>query len=285
VIDLAFITYNRLEYTRRSLASILADPAEDFSLTIWDNASTDGTAEYLKTEVRDPRIKDIVCSKTNIGQVPAVNKIWSQSHAELLGKLDNDCLMTPGWTRILAQAHHDIPKLGIVACFHFFESDFDFKRAEHKIQTFGPHRILRHPWTCGTGFLIKRSVYQECGPITGSATTDYWIKLARRGYINGFYYPLIFQEHMDDPKSRYCQLKDQAAIRAAKGVTVTPEHPKVQDVNGLFWWREEVLSTLLDEPWDVRYYVGWRNRLRRLARAASRLGQPKPAPRQPRLAN
>lgn len=41
-IDLVFITYNRLDYTKLALASVLADPREDFSLTIWDNASTDG---------------------------------------------------------------------------------------------------------------------------------------------------------------------------------------------------------------------------------------------------
>ena len=47
-IDLVFITYNRLDYTKKSLASILADPTEEFNLYIWDNASTDGTREYLK---------------------------------------------------------------------------------------------------------------------------------------------------------------------------------------------------------------------------------------------
>ncbi len=273
MIDLAFVTYNRVDYTRKSLASILADPTEEFSLTIWDNASTDGTAEYLRREVRDPRIREIVYSRTNIGQIPAVNQIWSQSKADLLGKLDNDCIMTPGWTRILAKAHEDIPKLGVVACFHFFESDFDYSRAAHKIQKFGSHRILRHPWTCGTGFLIKRSTYEESGPIDGDATTHYWIKMALRDYINGFYYPLVFQEHMDDPKSQYCQLKDQATFEAARGVTVTLEHPKINSVGGLYWWRDEVLTNLLDGPWEVRYYVGWRDWIRKLkkrVRASSR---------------
>ena len=100
-IDLVFITYNRLEYTKLALASVLADPTEDFRLTIWDNASTDGTVEYLKNEVSDHRISDIVLSKENVGQIVAVNEIWGKSKADLLGKLDNDCLMTPGWTRIL----------------------------------------------------------------------------------------------------------------------------------------------------------------------------------------
>jgi hypothetical protein len=58
-------------------------------------------------------------------------------------------------------------------------------------------------------------------------------------------------------------LKDRAAFEAAKGVTVTLEHPKVKNLDGLHWWREEVLSNLLDEPWEVRYYVGIRDRMRR----------------------
>ena len=49
-IHLVFITYNRLHYTKLALASVLADPGEEFSLTIWDNASTDGTVEYLKND-------------------------------------------------------------------------------------------------------------------------------------------------------------------------------------------------------------------------------------------
>lgn len=281
MIDLIFVTYNRLAYTQRALASVLADPTEEFSLTIWDNASNDGTAQYLKQKVQDHRIKEIVFSEANIGQTAAVNKVWSQSKADLLGKLDNDCIVTPGWTRALAKAHQDIPKLGIVACWHFFESDFDYRRARHKIQEFGSHRILRHPWTCGTGFLIKRSVYQEVGPIGGAATTHYWIELARRGYINGYYYPLVVQEHMDDPKSRYCELNDAASFERAKGVTVTLEHPKVQDISGLYWWREEVLTNLLDEPWEVRHYIGWRDRLRRLRKSATRAWKRKTWLRQP----
>lgn len=67
-IVLVFITFNRLEYTKLALASVLADPTEEFSLTIWDNGSTDGTVEYLKNEVNDPRIADIILSRENVGQ-------------------------------------------------------------------------------------------------------------------------------------------------------------------------------------------------------------------------
>ena len=47
-IDLIFIAFNLLDYTKLALDSLLADPTEEFSLTIWDNASIYGMVEYLK---------------------------------------------------------------------------------------------------------------------------------------------------------------------------------------------------------------------------------------------
>jgi len=270
LIHLAFITYNRLEYTRLALESILADPSEEFSLTIWDNASTDGTADYLRNEVADTRIAELVLSKENIGQTAAVNRIWSGSKADLLGKLDNDCIMTPGWTRALAQAHADIPQLGVVACWHFFADDFDYERARHKIQTFGRHRIFRHPWTCGTGLLIKRRTFERFGPIQERATTQYWMKMALAGYVNGFYYPLIFQEHMDDPKSSHCLIRDAESFEKYRNITFGLGSGRYHDVEGRLKARNEMVRNLLDDPFAPGCYVGWRRRLRRLqARAAA----------------
>lgn len=271
-INLVFITYNRLGYTKLALASVLEDPTEEFSLTIWDNASTDGTVEYLKKEVCDRRISEIIFSKENVGQISAVNQVWGRSNADLLGKLDNDCLVTPGWTRILANAHADISNLGVVACWHYSPEDFDYYRAKHKIQDFGKHRILRHPWTCGTGFLIKRDAFERFGPVQGRSTTWYWFKMAREGYMNGFYYPLVFQEHMDDPKSRYTQLKDEESYQAAKKVTFNINSAGQKTLADRWRWRQEVLSNLLDDPWEPEYYIGWRRKVRGAARRLKELG-------------
>jgi glycosyltransferase involved in cell wall biosynthesis len=263
-VCIVLVTYNRLDYTRKTIARLLEDQREQFDLHIWDNASTDGTVDYLKNEVNDSRISDIIFSKENIGQTAAVNKIWSNSKSELLGKLDNDCLITPGWTRILARAHRDIPKLGVVACWHYFPDDFDYERAKHKIQEFGGHQILRHPWTCGTGLLLKKETFEKFGPIKEKSTTQYWCRLAAAGYINGFYYPLVFQEHMDDPKSKHSRLKDEASYQSAKQVNFGINSPGQETFAGRWRWRQQVLDNLLDGPWDVKYYTGWRSRLRRV---------------------
>jgi len=271
-IDLVYITYNRLEYTKKSLPALLADPVEDFSLTIWDNASTDGTVEYIRNEVKDSRITDVVFSKENVGQTQAVNQIWSNSSADLLGKIDNDCIMNAGWTRILAQAHRDIEKLGVVACWHFPLEDFDENAARKagKIQRFGNHQIFRHPWTCGTGFLFKRSVFEKFGPIDRKYTTNYWLKIAAGGYINGFYYPLILQEHMDDPKSGHCLIKNDESIQNMKDVTVVLREYNINSMKQRWVRRKLVLENLNNDPWEAAFYAGWRVMFRRGAKKLAR---------------
>jgi glycosyltransferase involved in cell wall biosynthesis len=268
-VDLVFITRNRLAYTKRALASVLSDPDEQFFLTIWDNASTDGTVEYLRQEANDPRICDIIFSRENIGQTAAVNRVWSNSKAELLGKVDNDCLVTPGWTRKLAQAHEDISQLGVVACWHFFPEDFDYERAKTKIQQFGKHQIFRHPWTCGTGLLIKRSTFRKFGPLSANATTKYWLTLALGGYINGFYYPLIYQEHMDDPRSDHCRLQEMAFEQAYRD-TYGYQTGAFTDLEEYRRLHDDILDNLLAGPYDPKYYTGWRAKVRRIVRRVAK---------------
>jgi glycosyltransferase involved in cell wall biosynthesis len=275
-IDLIFVAYNRLEYTKVSLASILADPTEEFSLTIWDNGSTDGVKEYLAS-VQDPRIVRKVFSPKNMYLHGAANDMFSKSSADLVGIIPNDFLLTPGWTRPIAQAHADIPELGMVGCWHFFPEDFDYERAKHKIQTFGQHQIFRHPWTGGGAGLVKLATVKKFGLLESSGTTNYWLRMALKGYINGFYYPLIHVEHMDDPKSKHSHLKDEASYQAAKAVTANINSPGQETFADRWRWRQKVLDNLLDDPWQAEYYVGWRVKLRRIKKRVTNLFSSKPS--------
>jgi GT2 family glycosyltransferase len=266
-IHLAFLTYNRLDYTKMALAALLADPDEEFALTIWDNGSSDGTQDYLKT-VRDRRIVEIVFSEKNRGQTYVTNKIWSETDAELIGKVDNDCLVTAGWTRILAKAHQDLPRLGVVGCWHFLPVDFDYERAKHKIQTFGNHRIFRHPWVDGSALLVKRKVYLQYGPCREKEyLTGFWLRLALAGYINGFYYPLIYQEHMDDVRSEHNRLKKMPFEEAYKYIPAF-QLGHIRDLQTYYQLHKKILDNLLDGSFDPKFYRGWRARCRRLLEKA-----------------
>jgi len=267
-VCIVLVTHNRLEYTKKTIARLLADPSEEFELYLWDNASSDETPEYLKEEVKDPRIVETILSKENVGQTGAMNYVWSKTKAELVGKLDNDCLVTPGWTRILAKAHEDIEKLGAVACWHYplDEFDEDAARKAGKIQSFGKHRIFRHPWVCGSGFIMKRKTYEEYGPWEVGpdvGTTYYFLRMARRGEINGWYYPLVLQEHMDDPVSKHSRLKNDAAIRSQFHVTYSLRNINIRTLEQRMEVHRIVLHNLLYDPWQAKYYIGWRGKWRR----------------------
>lgn len=264
-IDLIFIAYNRLDYTKLALTSLLSDPTEEFSLTLWDNGSADGTRDYLSS-LDDSRIVRKVFSRENVGLRGAANDFYSKSSADLIGIIPNDFLVTPGWTRPLAQAHADVPEFGMISCWHLGKEFFDEERANHKIQRFGQHQVLRHPWTGGGAGLVKRKTLKECGPFESSATTNYWIRMARKGYVNGFYFPLIYVEHMDYLWSEHYAFVDR--LQEGIEMSITAKSHGIRTVDDAKAWHQVVVQNILDDPWDIKYYVGWRKRLRTIWRRA-----------------
>jgi glycosyltransferase involved in cell wall biosynthesis len=258
-IDMLFITYNRLPYAQISLPALLSDPTEEFSLTIWDNGSTDGTREFLeKTE--DPRIVRKVFSDDNVRLHGAINEVVRQSSADLLGVVLDDLRVTPGWIRPIAEAHAEVPELGMVGCWHFAPETFDYERAKHKIQTFGRHQVLRHPWG-GVPYIIKLKTLREFGPLESSRTTYYWIGMALKGYVNGHYVPPLTAEHMDYPWSENFAYKDRFDewLKVSSGARAHG----IRTLEDAKAWHRVVLSNVMDDPWEARHYVGYRAKLRR----------------------
>lgn len=253
-IDLLFVCYNRLAYTKLAMESLLADPTEEFFLTIWDNASKDGTREYLSS-VQDPRIVRKIFARENVHVYGAAKECFTNSSADLVGFVPNDFLFAPGWTRILAKAHADVPEFGKISCWHLGEEFFDEARARPKIQKFGQHQILRHPWTDGCG-LLKLKTVRECG-LRGIGATDYGKRMALKGYVNGFYFPLIYVEHMDYPWSRHSKFSKRAQHGIEMGVTY--KNLGISSLDEAKAWHQVVVQNILDGPWDVKYYVGWRS--------------------------
>jgi len=270
-IDLIFIAYNRLPYVKLTLPTLLDDPTEEFSLTIWDNGSTDGTREYLSS-VDDPRIVRRVFPHQNAYLHGAVNDLVSSSSADLIGMIFDDILVTPGWTRPIAKAHADVPEFGMIGSWHFPPEDFDYELAKWKIQKFGQHRVLRNVWTGVGAGLVKVKTMRECGPLKSSRTTYYWVQMALRGYINGYYFPLILADHLDDPRSPHSRIKSEEDFQREPPMTA-----KCRGVSSFDEWVEFcqkdsiVIQTASIDP---KQYVGWRAKFRRLRKKLIRKTQP-----------
>lgn len=67
MVTLAIPTFNRLELLKRAVASALTQNYKNLEIIISDNASTDGTSEYLRS-LDDDRIK-VILGEQNLGMV------------------------------------------------------------------------------------------------------------------------------------------------------------------------------------------------------------------------
>ena len=108
------LTYNRRHLLQRCVEDVLqrASPLTS-EIVIWDNASTDGTREYLST-LDDARIR-VVLNEENIGQ-NAYAEAFRLTTADYLVELDDDVIEAPlDWDRTLLEALVRLPDFGFLA--------------------------------------------------------------------------------------------------------------------------------------------------------------------------
>jgi GT2 family glycosyltransferase len=110
-IAIAVLTYNRVHLLRRCVEHVLLrTSAATQEIVIWNNGSTDGTAEYLAT-LTDPRIR-VVNYPKNVG-LNAYAMIFPQTCSDYLLELDDDVVEAPhGWDRQLMEAYDRLPGIG-----------------------------------------------------------------------------------------------------------------------------------------------------------------------------
>ncbi|MFW6180404.1 MAG: glycosyltransferase family A protein, partial [Spirochaetota bacterium] len=240
--DILMITYNRPSYTRLSLQRLLDTCDETMRVWLWHNGTDPQTLEVVRSFLDHPRVYRFNHSEENQGLRGPTNWLWENARGEFLSKVDDDCLLPEGWADTLRGAHRDEPGFGVLGCWRFHDEDFIPELAGKKIRAFrGGHRLLVNLWVEGSGYLMKRECVDRAGPLQpGESFTQYCVRLAGRGWVNGWYYPFLRQEHMDDPRSPHTLLKTD------------------QDVE-----RYNPLSAV---TFGVRTLEGWRARLKRSAR-------------------
>lgn len=96
---IAIPVFNRLDFFKEALNSVLNQTYSDFEIVIVDDCSTDGTWEYIKT-IKDKNIR-IFRNSENIGIVPNWNRCISESRGKWFKFLMSDDLLFPDSLYIL----------------------------------------------------------------------------------------------------------------------------------------------------------------------------------------
>lgn len=114
MIAVVVVTYNRLHLLRRCVEDVLGRTSEKTrEIVVWDNASDDGTREYLDA-LDDPRLR-IVHHPENIG-TNAYAPAFALTTQDYLVELDDDVIEAPhGWDEQMLDAFVRIPKMGYLS--------------------------------------------------------------------------------------------------------------------------------------------------------------------------
>lgn len=213
--DVVMITYRSAGYLHLSLPRLLATLGDEDRVWLWHNGDDEATLEALRPFVADPRVARFHHSRQNVGLREPTTWLWQESAARFVSKVDDDCLVAPGWIDTLAAAHEANPGFGVIGSWRHPQEDLRPELAARKIQTFaGGHRLLLNLWVQGSGYLVRRALVREHGPLGSEESfTQYCIRLARRGAVNGFYYPFVPEEHMDDPRSPHSLIRTDADLQ------------------------------------------------------------------------
>ena len=192
--------WNKLDLTRQcltSLASLTTMP--DYEVIVVDNASTDGTAEFLAGLGGDVQV---IRNPENYGFAIACNQGAGAAHGEFLVFLNNDTIPTEGWLTALVDEVERHPDVAVVGSKLLYE-DGTIQHAGVAFSriTFTPYHIYRkfpadspmvnrrREFQCVTGacMLVRRDVFEQAGRFdegfkNGFEDVDLCLKIRERGW-------------------------------------------------------------------------------------------------------
>ena len=118
--SIIIVTFNQLEYTCQCVESIRRMTDEPYELIFVDNASSDGTVEYL----RSLNGAKVIENTENRGFPAAANQGIAVAAGTQILLLNNDTIATTGWLRRLLDAMYSDPRIGLVGpCSNFVGSE------------------------------------------------------------------------------------------------------------------------------------------------------------------
>jgi GT2 family glycosyltransferase len=254
-IAIVVLTHNRAHLLQKCVENVLLRTSQATrEIVIWDNASTDGTAEYLQT-ITDPRIR-VVRSAKNIGQ-SAYARAFRDTTSPYLIEIDDDVTDAPaGWDAALRDAYARLPDVGFLAADLEDDPNDEASRYRHQIRPdeyrlVEEHgvRVLRGPVGGGCA-MTSRALNERAGGFRENKKEVFWLEdeayirdIQALGYTSavladlrvhhtgGSYYSSIPKEKAEYWK-RYWARK--ARRTAAKRVLVRV--PFVRRLNARFGW-------------------------------------------------
>lgn len=174
-VEAMVLAYKSKDYVSPCLESLLDQDWPDLKITVLDNASGDGTAEFVRS--RFPSI-DVLEAKENLGFAAGHNVLFDRTRADYVALLNHDAIARRDWVSELVAAAETMPKgaafgakmlmrrcptilnsTGIVMNESGFAADRDIGRPDLQV-SMTPERVFA---VCGGALLLRGSVLRAIG--------------------------------------------------------------------------------------------------------------------------
>ncbi len=254
-IAIVVLTHNRVHLIDKCVENVLLRTSDQTrEIVIWDNASTDGTADYLQT-ITDPRVR-VIRSEKNIGQ-NGYARAFRETASPYMIELDDDVTNAPAeWDRVMLDSFKALPDVGFLAADLEDDPNDEASKVRHHVR---PHlytlseengiRVLRGP--AGGGCAItSRELNHKAGGFRENDKEVFWLEdqayiedLAEMGYTSavladlrvhhtgGPYYSTAPKEKEEYWRKYWARKRRRMAVKK-----VLVRVPFVRRLNARFEW-------------------------------------------------
>ena len=157
VLDICVITYNRLEYLKNCVWSILASTKVKYRLFVIDDGSDDGTEEWLKEMKLHNKIDDYFINDPNMGSPATCNRAMEVTSSSVVALISDDIWVHRGWDRESISIYNQHPDCGMVSFWNFPISRFK-NRSTVKIG-----KTYKHQSICVAALILDRELFYIVG--------------------------------------------------------------------------------------------------------------------------
>jgi glycosyltransferase involved in cell wall biosynthesis len=230
-------SYHQARWLEGCIKSVLGQGVADFEHLIFDNASSDGSAEIA---ARYPHL--VWHSEPDRGQSHALNKALALARGEIVCWLNADDQYLPGAFEIVRRAFAT-PDVGVV----FGDAQevfFDGRPGGIRRARFDRREDLLLWWEKRTDLLqpavfFRRSVFEEAGPFREDLhlimDTEMWWRMSERHQFHFLCEPLALQQRQPDSKT-------------------------IRQVERIYEEKARVFGPLLATAWPRRRFLHWLER-------------------------
>ncbi|MBH50264.1 MAG: hypothetical protein CMG69_05905 [Candidatus Marinimicrobia bacterium] len=114
LVSIIILTYNALKYTKKCIQSIIDKTNYPYEIIFVDNASTDGSVDYLRGMIKDHDNYKLIENKKNEGFAAGNNIGVTEANGKYIMLLNNDVLVSDVWLTQMIKSLEKHEKIGIV---------------------------------------------------------------------------------------------------------------------------------------------------------------------------